>query len=73
MKKLQNILINATNKKILGLDIRYDSVSAVLVKNNIKENFIEAHEYVPISDQKDLESIISYSLDIITKKMDKWM
>jgi len=70
MKKLQNILLNATSKKILGLDIRYDSVSAVLVKNNIKENFIEAHEYVPISDQKDIESIISYSLDIITKKMD---
>ena len=70
MNKLQNILINATNKKILGLDIRYDSVSAVLVKNNIKENLIEAHEYVPISDQKNLESIISYSLDIITKKMD---
>lgn len=70
MKKLQNILLNATSKKILGLDVRYDSVSAVLVKNNIKENFIEAHEYVPISDQKDIESIISYSLDIITKKMD---
>ena len=70
MKKLQNILINTMSKKILGLDIRYDSVSAVLVKNNIRENFIEAHEYVPITDQKDLESIISYSLDIIVKKMD---
>jgi len=70
MRKLQNILINTMSKKILGLDIRYDSVSAVLVKNNIRENFIEAHEYVPITDQKDLESIISYSLDIITKKMD---
>ena len=70
MKKLQNILLNTMSKKVLGLDIRYDSVSAVLVKNNIKENFIEAHEYVPISDQKNLESIISYSLDIITKKMD---
>jgi type II secretory pathway component PulL len=70
MKKLQNIFLNAMSKKVLGLDIRYDSVSAVLVKNNIKGNFIEAHEYVPISDQKDLESIMSYSLDIITKKMD---
>jgi len=70
MKKLQNILLNTMSKKVLGLDIRYDSVSAVLVRNNIKENLIEAHEYVPISDQKDLESIISYSLDIITKKMD---
>jgi len=59
MRKLQNILINTMSKKILGLDIRYDSVSAVLVKNSIRENFIEAHEYVPITDQKDLESIIS--------------
>ena len=70
MKKLQNIFLNTMSKKILGLDISYDSVSAVLVKNNIRENFIEAHEYVPITDQKDLESIISYSLDIITEKMD---
>ncbi|MDL1967202.1 MAG: PilN domain-containing protein [Deltaproteobacteria bacterium] len=70
LRKLQNIFLNATSKKILGLDIRYDSVSSVLVKSNIRENFIEAHEYIPISDQKDLDNIISYSLDIITKKMD---
>jgi len=64
---------NFTNKisgKILGLDIRYDAVSAVLVKSDIKGNRIEAHAYVPISNGKDSDNCISSSLKIITEKMD---
>ncbi|MCD4763542.1 MAG: pilus assembly protein PilM, partial [Desulfobacterales bacterium] len=70
MKKLQNILLNTMSKKIFGLDIRYDSVSAVLVKNNIKENFIEAHEYVPISDQNDIAGCIDSLLKSLAKQTD---
>ncbi|MCD4778746.1 MAG: pilus assembly protein PilM [Desulfobacterales bacterium] len=70
MKKLQNILLNTMSKKVLGLDIRYDSVSAVLVKNNIKENFIEAHEYVPISDQNDIAGCIDSLLKSLAKQTD---
>lgn len=56
-------------RKILGLDIRHDTVSAVLVKNSTKENIIESYESVPISDQQDFESGIAASLETIVDKM----
>ena len=56
-------------RKILGLDIRHDAVSAVLVKNSIKENVIESYESVPIPDQQDFESGMAASLETIVEKM----
>ena len=56
-------------RKILGLDIRHDAVSAVLVKNSIKENVIESYESVPIPDQQDFESGMAASLEKIVEKM----
>ncbi len=56
-------------KKILGLDIRYDAVSAVLVKSSIKKNIIEAYESVSISDHQDFESGMAASLETIVEKM----
>jgi type II secretory pathway component PulL len=56
-------------RKILGLDIRHDAVSAVLVKNSIKENVIESYESVPIPDQQDFESGMAASLETIIEKM----
>lgn len=56
-------------RKTLGLDIRHDAVSAVLVKNSIKENVIESYESVPIPDQQDFESGMAASLETIVEKM----
>jgi len=56
-------------RKILGLDIRHDAVSAVLVQNSIKENVIESYESVPIPDQQDFESGMAASLETIVEKM----
>ena len=56
-------------RKILGLDIRHDAVSAVLVTNSIKENVIESYESVPIPDQQDFESGMAASLETIVEKM----
>jgi len=56
-------------RKILGLDIRHDAVSAVLVKNSIKENVIESYESVPIPDQQDFESGMAASLETIVEKI----
>ena len=56
-------------RNILGLDIRHDAVSAVLVKNSIKENVIESYESVPIPDQQDFESGMAASLETIVEKM----
>ncbi|MCP4110107.1 MAG: pilus assembly protein PilM [Desulfobacteraceae bacterium] len=39
------------SRKTLGIDIRYDSVSAMLVKSGLKGNWIEDYVYVPVSDQ----------------------
>jgi type II secretory pathway component PulL len=40
------------SRKVLGLDIRQESVSAVLVKNSMKGNWIEGHVCVPITEQR---------------------
>ena len=56
-------------RKILGLDIRHDALSAVLVKNSIKENVIESYESVPMPDQQDFESGMAASLETIVEKM----
>ena len=58
------------SRKILGLDIRHNAVSAVLVSSSIKGNAIEEHEYIPISDQKDIENNLVASLETIVEKID---
>ena len=58
------------SRNILGLDIRDDSISAVLVKSGIKTNSIEAHEYIPVSDQKDIAGCIDSLLKSLCKQTD---
>lgn len=58
------------NRKILGLDIRSDAVSAVLLTSSIKKTVIEAHQYVPISEQADFEGGLAASLETITETID---
>ncbi len=58
------------SKKILGLDIRYDAVSAVLVRKGIRGAWVEAHERVRVIDQNEIETAVSESLETITKNMD---
>ena len=57
-------------RKILGLDIRHDAVSAVLIKSGIKGTAIEAHVHVPLSDRKEDEPGWVAPLETIVKKMD---
>ncbi len=58
------------SRKILGLDIRHDAVSAVLVNSGIKITAIEAHEYVPISSLQDNENGLASSLKTIVENID---
>jgi general secretion pathway protein L len=58
------------SRKILGLDIRPDAVSAVLIDSSIKGTVIEAHEYVPFSGRKEDRNGLSASLETIEQKMD---
>ncbi len=57
-------------KKILGLDIRHDAVSAVLLKSGVKGKDIEAHVHVPISNQVYMETVLAASLETIVEKID---
>ena len=58
------------SRKILGLDIRTDAVSAVLINSSIKGTVIEAHEHVPLSGRKEDRNGLSASLETIEQKMD---
>lgn len=58
------------SRKILGLDIRPDAISAVLINSSIKGTVIEAHGHVPLSDRNKDENGLSASLEIIAQKMD---
>jgi len=57
-------------KKILGLDIRHDAVSAVLLKSGIKGTVVEAHVHVPISNHVYMETVLAASLETIVGKID---
>jgi len=58
------------SRKILGLDIRPDAVSAVLINSSIKGTVIEAHGRVPLSGRKEDRNGLSASLETIEQKMD---
>jgi len=57
-------------RKILGLDIRHDAVSAVLLKSGIKGTVIDAHVHVPLTDGKADETGWVAPLETLVKKMD---
>jgi len=58
------------SRKILGLDIRSDAVSAVLLTNSSKGTAIKAYEYVPISGSTDFESDLAATLKSVVEKID---
>ncbi|MDM8523384.1 pilus assembly protein PilM [Desulfococcaceae bacterium HSG8] len=58
------------SRKILGLDIRQDSVTAVMAKSGIKGNWIEGHAHVPMPGQEDIENRLTAAMETITDKMD---
>jgi len=58
------------SRKVLGIDIRNDFVSAVLVKAGLRENRIEAHAYVPIADSPESENGILEALETLTDQID---
>ena len=58
------------SRNILGLDIRNDAVSAVLIRSSIKSSRIEAHEHIPVSDQKDITGCLDLLLNSLVKQTD---
>ncbi|MFC1876922.1 pilus assembly protein PilM [Thermodesulfobacteriota bacterium] len=59
------------SRKILGLDIRYDAVSAVIVKSGMRGSWIESYARVPISvKETSFEEELKRSLESINGQID---
>ncbi len=58
------------SRKVLGIDIRNDSVSAVLVKTSLRESRIDTHAYIPIPDPKENPDHIKTALATLTGQID---
>ena len=58
------------SRKVLGIDIRKESVSAVLVKTSLRESRIDAHAHVPISDLAEDEYPFKTALETLCSEID---
>ena len=47
------------SRKVLGIDIRKGSVSAVLIKTGLRENRIDAHAFIPLAETAEDENHIT--------------
>ena len=58
------------SRKVLGIDIRKESVSAVLVKTSLRENRIDSHAFIPISDSEQDPDNIKAALEALASQID---
>jgi len=58
------------SRKVLGIDIRKESVSAVLVKTSLRESRIDTHAYIPIPDSEEDPDNIKTALEALAGKID---
>jgi general secretion pathway protein L len=58
------------SKKVLGIDIRKESVSAVLVKTSLRENRIDAHAHIPLPETAEDENIFRTALNDLCREID---
>jgi len=58
------------SRKVLGIDIRKESVSAVMVKTSLRESRIDAHAHVSISDSSEDENAFKSALEALRNEID---
>ncbi len=58
------------SRKVLGIDIRKESVSAVLVKTSLRESRIDTYAHVPISDSTEDKNPFKTALDTLRSEID---
>ena len=58
------------SRKVLGIDICKESVSAVLVTTSMRENRIDAHAHIPLVDTDGEESKIKAALNSLCEEID---
>jgi len=58
------------SRKVLGIDIRKESVSAVLVKTSLRENRIDAHAHIPFPAAADDHDNFKAALHALSNEID---
>ena len=58
------------SRKILGIDIRNETVTAVLLHSSLREHRVEDFVHLPFSGPDDPERSLSAALQTLTEKMD---
>ena len=58
------------SRKVLGIDIRRESISAVLVKTSLRENFIDAHAHIPLPEAAEGENSFKAALNMLRNEID---
>ena len=58
------------SRKVLGIDIRNHSVSAVLLNSSLREYRVDDYMHLPFSDPDDPEKGLAAALETLTEKMD---
>ena len=58
------------SRKVLGIDIRKDSVSAVLVKTSLRENRIDAHAHIPLPEAAEDDNNFKTALNMLCNEID---
>jgi type II secretion system protein L len=58
------------SRKVLGLDIRNHSLTAVLLNSSLREYRVDDYIHLPFSDPADPEKGLSAALETLTEKMD---
>jgi type II secretory pathway component PulL len=58
------------SRKVLGIDIRRESVSAVLVKTGLRENLIDAHAHIPLPEAAEGENSFEAALNMLRDEID---
>ena len=58
------------SRKVLGIDIRKDSVCAVVVRTSLRENMIDAHAYIPLPESTEDGSNFKTALNALWNEVD---
>ena len=58
------------SRKVLGIDIRDQSMTAVLLNSSLREHNVEDFIHLPFSGPDDAERSLSAALETLTEKVD---
>ena len=58
------------SRNVLGIDIRKESISAVLVRTSLRENRIDAHAHVPLPEAAEDDNNFKTALNILCNEID---